>query len=120
MISKELLSEVLEEEVLEIYGFTNSKTRLEYKLLSRVDGESINIHELAHKCKEYLLDKGYCIIIHAFKVELFEKDSALKEKRDRWHEDLQKDIYVEETLNVISEMKPISNLKNMPKKFSLN
>ena len=75
MISKELLSEVLEEEVLEIYGFTNSKTRLEYKLLSRVDGESINIHELAHKCKEYLLDKGYCIIIHAFKVELFEKDT---------------------------------------------
>ena len=46
--------------------------------------------------------------------------TLLKQKRERWHEDLQKDIYVEETLNVISEMKPISNLKNMPKKFSLN
>ena len=53
-------------------------------------------------------------------VALFEKDTLLKQKRERWHEDLQKDIYVEETLNVISEMKPISNLKNMPKKFSLN
>lgn len=53
-------------------------------------------------------------------IALFEKDTLLKQKRERWHEDLQKDIYVEETLNVISEMKPISNLKNMPKKFSLN
>lgn len=53
-------------------------------------------------------------------VVLFEKDTLLKQKRERWHEDLQKDIYVEETLNVISEMKPISSAKSFPKKFSLN
>lgn len=53
-------------------------------------------------------------------VALFEKDTLLKQKRERWHEDLQKDIYVEETLNVISEMKPISSAKSFPKKFSLN
>ena len=53
-------------------------------------------------------------------VVLFEKDTLLKQKRDRWHEDLQKDIYVEETLNVISEMKPIGNAKVLVKKISLN
>ena len=53
-------------------------------------------------------------------VVLFEKDTLLKQKRERWHEDLQKDIYVEETLNVISEMKPISKGKSFPKKFSMN
>ncbi|MFD2908257.1 carboxy terminal-processing peptidase [Flavobacterium ardleyense] len=53
-------------------------------------------------------------------VALFEKDTLLKQKRERWHEDLQKDIYVEETLNVISEMKPISKVKGLPKRISLN
>ena len=53
-------------------------------------------------------------------VLLFEKDTLLKQKRERWHEDLQKDIYVEETLNVISEMKPTSKVKSLTKKISLN
>ena len=35
----------------------------------------INIHELSYKCKEYLLDEGYYIVIHPFQVELFEKDT---------------------------------------------
>jgi carboxyl-terminal processing protease len=34
------------------------------------------------------------------------KDSILKEKRDRWHESLSKDIYVEEALNVLMICKP--------------
>jgi carboxyl-terminal processing protease len=32
------------------------------------------------------------------------KDSVLKEKRDRWHESLAKDIYVEEALNVLDDL----------------
>ncbi|TDE02883.1 carboxy terminal-processing peptidase [Flavobacterium hiemivividum] len=32
------------------------------------------------------------------------KDSILKEKRDRWHESLSKDIYVEEALNVLDDL----------------
>lgn len=32
------------------------------------------------------------------------KDSILKEKRDRWHEGLSKDIYVEEALNVLDDL----------------
>jgi carboxyl-terminal processing protease len=38
-----------------------------------------------------------------------QKDASLKEKRDRWHESLSKDIYVEEALNVLDDLqaKPV-------------
>ncbi|WP_396209168.1 carboxy terminal-processing peptidase [Flavobacterium sp.] len=55
-----------------------------------------------------------------YEVVLFEKDSLLKQKRERWHEDLQKDLYIEETLNVIAEIKASQNGKGLPKKFSIN
>lgn len=50
----------------------------------------------------------------------FEKDSLLKQKRERWHEDLQKDLYIEETLNVIAEIKASQKGKGLPKKLSIN
>ena len=53
-------------------------------------------------------------------VSLFEKDSLLKQKRERWHEDLQKDVYIEETLNVIAEIKASKIGKALPKKLSIN
>ena len=53
-------------------------------------------------------------------VALFEKDTLLKRKRERWHEDLQKDVYVDETLNIISEMKLASRGKALPQKISMN
>lgn len=37
-------------------------------------------------------------------VEAMKKDASLKEKRDRWHESLAKDIYVEEALNVLDDL----------------
>ncbi|RZK08820.1 MAG: tail-specific protease, partial [Flavobacterium sp.] len=37
-------------------------------------------------------------------MALMEKDSLFKEKRVRWHESLAKDVYVEEALNVLSDM----------------
>jgi carboxyl-terminal processing protease len=39
-----------------------------------------------------------------YESEVMAKDSALKEKRDRWHESLSKDIYVEEALNVLDDL----------------
>ena len=38
------------------------------------------------------------------------KDASLKEKRERWHESLSKDIYVEEALNVLDDLqsKPVA------------
>ena len=44
-----------------------------------------------------------------YEVEQMVKDNVLKEKRDRWHEGLAKDIYVEEALNVLDDLqaKPV-------------
>jgi carboxyl-terminal processing protease len=53
-------------------------------------------------------------------VALFEKDTILKQKRERWHEDLQNDDYMEETLNIISDMKSIAKGKGFPQKLSMN
>lgn len=53
-------------------------------------------------------------------VALFEKDTLLKQKRERWHEELQKDIYLEETLNVISDMKTLTKGKGFYQKLSMN
>jgi carboxyl-terminal processing protease len=53
-------------------------------------------------------------------IALFEKDSLLKQKRERWHEDLQKDLYIEETLNIIAEIRASQNGKGLPKKLSIN
>ncbi len=39
-----------------------------------------------------------------YEAEVMSKDSTLKEKRDRWHESLSKDIYVEEALNVLDDL----------------
>ena len=40
-----------------------------------------------------------------YEVELFASDTILKEKRQRWHESLSKDVYIEEAINVLSDMK---------------
>ena len=41
-----------------------------------------------------------------YEVALMQKDSLLKEKRDRWHESLSKDAYVEEAVNILNDMQP--------------
>ncbi len=46
-----------------------------------------------------------------YEEELFTKDSVLREKRDRWHKDLAKDVYVEEAVNVLQDLK-INNIKH--------
>jgi len=46
-----------------------------------------------------------------YEEELFTKDSILREKRNRWHKDLAKDVYVEEAVNVLQDLK-INNLKH--------
>lgn len=37
-------------------------------------------------------------------VESFKTDKALKDKRENWHENLQKDIYVEEAVSVLKDL----------------
>jgi carboxyl-terminal processing protease len=43
---------------------------------------------------------------------LMNTDISLKEKRERWHEALEKDIYVEEALNVLGDLLPKSIQKS--------
>jgi carboxyl-terminal processing protease len=47
-----------------------------------------------------------------YELEGFAKDPFLKEKRDRWHESLSKDIYVEEALNVLDDLQTKSIMRN--------
>lgn len=44
---------------------------------------------------------------------LVEKDSVLKMKRDRWHQSLAKDVYMEEALNVLSDLKMTYGIKKV-------
>jgi len=41
-----------------------------------------------------------------YEMEGISKDPVLKEKRERWHESLSKDIYVEEALNDLDDLQP--------------
>jgi carboxyl-terminal processing protease len=47
-----------------------------------------------------------------YEQQLFTQDSVLREKRDRWHKNLAKDVYVEEAVNVLKDLK-MNNVKNM-------
>jgi len=48
-----------------------------------------------------------------YEVELMEKDSILKQKRDRWHENLSQDVYMEEALNVLNDLKMTYGIKKV-------
>ena len=52
-------------------------------------------------------------------IEEMKTDGALKEKRERWHESLSKDIYVEEAINILNDLqnKPIvkKNIETLKK-----
>ena len=40
-----------------------------------------------------------------YELALMEQDSTLKVKRERWHTSLSKDVYIEEALNVLNDLK---------------
>ena len=71
MINKELLSKVLDNEVpyqVKVHKIIIKNNSLNYFYNSKDSGgglfeanEYINIYELAHKCKEWALSKGYII-----------------------------------------------------------
>lgn len=52
-----------------------------------------------------------------YETELFTQDSVLREKRDRWHKNLAKDIYVEEAVNVLQDLK-LNNFKGSNTKLA--
>ncbi len=46
-----------------------------------------------------------------YEIDLIEKDSVLGLKRERWHKSLNKDLYIDEALNVLSDLR-FSYLEN--------
>ncbi len=62
MISKELLSEVLDKQILEVKSGFNDTIGTERNYLYKIKGKGwayINKYELAHKCKEWAISKEY-------------------------------------------------------------
>tara|TARA_R110000868_G_scaffold125037_6_gene330442 strand:+ start:14251 stop:16368 length:2118 start_codon:yes stop_codon:yes gene_type:complete len=47
-----------------------------------------------------------------YEESLFTQDSVLRDKRNRWHQDLAKDVYVEEAVNVLQDLKR-NNIKGV-------
>jgi carboxyl-terminal processing protease len=47
-----------------------------------------------------------------YELNLMEKDTILMEKRKRWHQSLAKDVYIEEALNVLNDLKMTYAIKN--------
>ena len=78
--------------------------------------------EVEEKAKKYkpIMDYKNALSFSSlpYETEAMNKDVTLKEKRERWHEALAKDIYVEEALNVLDDLqtKTVSK-KIMPVKL---
>ena len=53
-------------------------------------------------------------------VEAMKTDASLKEKRERWHESLSKDIYVEEALNILDDLQAKPVVKKQVTEISKN
>ena len=72
--------------------------------------DKIKADELTSKSFDKLKDFKTNLEFKSLPYEemLFEKDSTLKLKRTRWHKNLAKDLYIDEALNVLSDLK-ISN-----------
>ncbi|WP_044402403.1 carboxy terminal-processing peptidase [Lacinutrix sp. Hel_I_90] len=48
-----------------------------------------------------------------YEKQLFKKDTVLKEKRVRWHESLSQDVYMDEALNVLNDLKMTYEIKKV-------
>lgn len=60
------------------------------------------------KISEYETDLTFKSL--PYEREMFEVDTVLAEKRDRWHESLSSDVYMEEAINVLEDLK-MNNIK---------
>lgn len=69
------------------------------------------------KLSQYKTDLTFSSL--PYELKLMDKDSILMEKRNRWHVSLAKDVYIEEALNVLNDLKmtyaikaKVANVKN--------
>lgn len=78
----------------------------DYKASLKVNEEEAKRFE---KLSDYQTDLTYQSL--PYEVKLMEQDSILKQKRDRWHQNLSQDVYMEEALNVLSDLKMTYSIK---------
>ncbi len=75
--------------------------------IDKFQAEQKALDETAKKYKSVLEYKNQLKFSSLpYESEAMNTDLALKEKRNRWHESLAKDIYVDEALNVLGDLQP--------------
>ncbi len=86
----------------------NTQVSLNYNIYKNEEKKSRERSQYFEKISEY--DSQLTFKSLQYEEELFTQDPVLREKRDRWHQDLAKDVYVEEAVNVLQDLK-INNIK---------
>ena len=76
---------------------------LNYEEYAKEDANDREMAKQFDAIKDYKTDLTYKSL--PYEEKLFTTDTILKEKRERWHESLSKDVYIEEAINVLSDMK---------------
>lgn len=99
-ISKELLSEVLKEDVLSVKPYIDNDPFYKNIIMweyRKNTYDTINIYELAHKCKEWALSKDYKLV--SLNKECFLYDTQylydVSEQLNQWSEWFEADSEVE-------------------------
>ena len=89
-------------------GRDDKNISLDYKGYKK----DIEDHEAESKEFEMIADYESSLDFKSpnYEIPIIAKDSVLAKKRDIWHKNLKKDIYVEEALTVLSELKIRKNL----------
>jgi carboxyl-terminal processing protease len=75
--------------------------------------ERLNTNEEEAKRFEKIADYKTNLTFNSlpYEIKLMEQDSVLKQKRERWHQNLSKDVYIEEALNVLNDLKMTYGVK---------
>ena len=80
----------------DVYSLNIDKFKAEQKALEEKNKKYKPINDYKNSLSFYSLP---------YEDEKVKDDPVLKEKRDRWHESLSKDVYVEESLHILNDMK---------------
>ncbi len=73
--------------------------------IDKFKAEQTKIEETAKKYKSISdYNNSLNFLSLPYEVDAMKTDVALKEKRDRWHESLSKDIYVEEAIKILDDL----------------
>ncbi|WP_461532432.1 carboxy terminal-processing peptidase [Sinomicrobium sp.] len=79
-----------------------NKFSLNYEVYNRNVEKDMEIAKKFDELSEYKTNLTFESL--PYEDALIAKDTVLKERRERWHKNLAKDLYVEEALNVLSDL----------------